>query len=594
MRERIGEIRPSQFITTFGPGAVVDLPDLSAIVAGLDLWNLKQCMPISEPRLRARLGLSRGIYSLPHPQDESKWPTLPAFRFPKFMVCPKCRRLAPQDQFVSLPSDNSLQCFHPGTSHEHEKPSRVFPVRFVSICSRGHISDIPWHSFVHAKGRNRKCQGGRLFLDEHGMTGSLEGISVRCEACESTRPLSDALDEGVLGRCEGRRPWLGPDDRELGGCTESLRFSMRGASNAYFPIVVSALSIPTSSSIVDDLLSEVESELSQGASLEDLKVIVKFKPALEGHTAEELWQAWNDRQAAIELNKGDLYFPEWQALLRGPHSDASSNFMTAEQAVPRVFRDHISRLVQLHRLREVRVLAGFTRLDPPPDLTAVLTQDEEGRPEARFVRPSSHNLGWLPGVEVRGEGIFLALDESRVQAWEKKLKPVERGTMETYDRFCADRKLENPPPFPGIRYVLLHSLAHSLMRQLSLESGYSSTALRERIYCGRQPGKEMAGLLIYTATPDSEGSLGGLVEQGETAKFGDILWRALHDAGFCSGDPLCAEHQPVDIGDINGAACHACLLAPETSCERSNRFLDRSCLVPTVSSQDLHFFGECL
>jgi hypothetical protein len=144
-----------------------------------------------------------------------------------------------------------------------------------------------------------------------------------------------------------------------------------------------------------------------------------------------------------------------------------------------------------------------------------------------------------------------------------------------------------------MRYVLLHSLAHGLMRQLTLQCGYTAASVRERIY-SRGPSEDhepMAGVLIYTAASDSEGTLGGLVSLGESKVLTTHLAQALEGIGLCASDPLCAEHSPSrDALTLHGAACHACLFAPETSCERGNKYLDRSVLVPTVERTDFAYF----
>jgi hypothetical protein len=159
------------------------------------------------------------------------------------------------------------------------------------------------------------------------------------------------------------------------------------------------------------------------------------------------------------------------------------------------------------------------------------------------------------------------------------------------------RKLRNLQPsqdgFPGIRFVFLHSLAHSLIRQIVLDCGYTSASLRERLYCrwGNDHGGPMAGILIYTAAPDSEGTLGGLMELGSPASLSRHLQQALESMKLCASDPLCSEHAPSSDGrGIHGACCHACLFAPETSCERGNRYLDRSALVETFAGGATAFF----
>lgn len=605
-RKKIGEMRPSQLITTFGPGAIVDLPNISAIVAGIDFWDRKRCIPITEPRLQAKLRLKQ-ILTPPLPPERSSSrslpPTLPVIRFPEYMVCPICRRLAPFGDFAATQDDGVLWCYHPETQFfKVAARAKAFPVRFVVACSNGHIHDMPWERYAHGGGTGKQhCQDPKLFLEEVGATGSISNVQVRCKTCGVERSLSDAFgnrDPHTLGYCKGWRPWLGKngDDRF---CGKTLRAMLRGASNAYFPIVDSALTIPPhADNPAYDVIGDLTDNLEVVDSLDMLKSSWHFfaKARDRGITPEQLWEAWQQHRGVTEEQANDLRGPEWSELLKGSQTDGAYDFETAEQEVPDLFKGHIARLIQVRRLREVRVLTGFTRIDPPADTTTLLSGELDMHPtstQASLTRNSKRT--WLPGVVVRGEGVFLALDEDRLKEWEESVSPsVGEYMEEAYQKFCADRNLDDPEPFPGIRYVLLHSLAHALIRQLSLSCGYSSTALRERIYCRSIPGREMAGILIYTATPDSEGSLGGLVEQGETHRFGAVLWQALQDAQFCSSDPLCAEHDMQDHGDLNGAACHACTLVAETSCERSNRFLDRSFLVPTVSNRDVAYFQECI
>jgi hypothetical protein len=141
--------------------------------------------------------------------------------------------------------------------------------------------------------------------------------------------------------------------------------------------------------------------------------------------------------------------------------------------------------------------------------------------------------------------------------------------------------------------VLLHSLAHALMRQIVLDCGYNAASVRERLY-SRLPGEEggpMAGILLYTAASDSEGTLGGLVALGNSVTLGRHLQQTMESMRLCASDPLCSEHRPDNLGrGIQGACCHACQFAPETSCERGNRYLDRSVLVGTFSGNTTAFF----
>lgn len=236
-------------------------------------------------------------------------------------------------------------------------------------------------------------------------------------------------------------------------------------------------------------------------------------------------------------------------------------------------------------------MLGFTRIESNSDFAEATVPLDDRMTALRRESPT-----WLPASEVRGEGIFLQVREGALLAWEAK--PEVRALQDEFlESHKAWRKLRNLKPigehFPGARFVLLHSLAHALMRQIVLDCGYSAASIRERLY-SRQPeesGGPMAGILLYTAAPDSEGTLGGLVELGDPLTLGRHLQQALESARLCASDPLCAEHHPDTTGrGIHGACCHACQFSPETSCERGNRYLDRSVLVDTFSSGEARFF----
>jgi Domain of unknown function (DUF1998) len=245
-------------------------------------------------------------------------------------------------------------------------------------------------------------------------------------------------------------------------------------------------------------------------------------------------------------------------------------------------------VVLAERLREVNALVGFTRVEPPEEAR------EGGDPPPRAPL-SNGRPEWLPATEVRGEGIFIRFDSERLAAWLARPSVREREALllAGHRAFRAARKLTpTEANFPGILYVLLHSFAHIFIRELALESGYSAASVRERIYASaRGESPERAGVLVYTAAPDSDGTLGGLVELGKSENLGRLIEQALERTRICASDPLCAEHIPTHDRSLHGAACHACSFVAETSCEIGNRYLDRSLLVPTFAGSELAFFG---
>ena len=272
----------------------------------------------------------------------------------------------------------------------------------------------------------------------------------------------------------------------------------------------------------------------------------------------------------------------------------SADLQLKQVEVPVGLSNAIDKVVIVERLREVRAAIGFTRIDAPGEL-------EDGQPTVGGIRaPMSRQAPtWVPATDIRGEGIFIQFREDALQAWLNQ-ESSRRFNDEFFESHCRWRETRHIEPvgdgYPGLRYVLLHSFSHALMRRLTMECGYSAASVRERIY-SREPHhhpdhlEPMAGVLIYTAAPDSEGTLGGLAALGEPDQLGRHIRTALADARICASDPLCAEHAPSMRGmTLHAAACHACLFAPETSCERGNRYLDRSVLADTVGDVRRAFF----
>lgn len=237
--------------------------------------------------------------------------------------------------------------------------------------------------------------------------------------------------------------------------------------------------------------------------------------------------------------------------------------------------------MQISRLRETKAIVGFTRIDAP----------EWGSPDSSQKVPLSRNeQNWVPAATTHGEGIFIVLNRDVVHAWEHAAaaSPHMDLLREAHSRWRDNRQMDGPHEdyWPGDRYLVLHTLSHLLVREIALECGYSSASISERVYANVE--RDETGILLYTAASDSEGTLGGLVRLSESTQLGRLLNAAFANARRCSSDPLCAEHTPLKTEDnLHGAACHACLFASETTCERGNRFLDRR-LIVAVDNQEPH------
>ncbi len=616
---RVGEVRPSQIIFSYGVGALIDLPHISVIVMGLEDWNVNagQSRLIEEERLlravRAQLGSQVERLLAPPSVQSSQGPIdplselarigVPVALFPRWMLCPRCQRLAPLSSGLFTRKHDP---YHPERTRyvhsgcELRGEPVVVPARFLVACEHGHLDDFPWVEFVHQGPTNCATQ---LRLIEYGPGGEARDLSLVCDTCARSRRLADAFGEegrACMPTCRGRRPHLRDFDSQ--SCDRQVRAILLGASNLWFGDSVVALSIPTQSAKLAQLVESKWNNLQIVPNLPSLAAIRGFAPSsfeeFIGYSDGEIWQAIEQYRTQAQLGErddpSDLKGREWDQLAHPAKHTPSKDFRLREVDVPSGFAHAIRRVVLVERLREVRALIGFTRIDAPGELGV----DPSGSAQRRMAI-TRRAATWVPATEVRGEGIFIQIDEEAIQHW--LARPVtEQRELQFRASHSSWRRARRIVPaeadFPGMRYILLHTFAHALMRQLVLECGYNAASLRERIYA-RNPNaiagspEPMAGVLIYTAAPDSEGTLGGLVGLGEPVPLRRHLHGALREAMQCASDPLCAEHEPSIHGTtVHAAACHACLFAPETSCERGNRYLDRSLLVATVEREDLAFF----
>jgi uncharacterized protein DUF1998 len=594
----IGDVRPSQIITSFGPGAIVDLQTMSVIVAGIDDWRLDEDELIHEPRLQQALGVKRFFSAKPSEGNFfTRKGTVPTFLFPRYQVCSnsECGTLSVQGEGL-YEYDEKFQetkCKAPRCKGRGKFRAPTLPAPFVVMCPSGHIDDFPWREYVH---RGPTTCTKRMHLFSRGETGTVSDLMVVCDCKkEVIRSVGEAFGprrQEILGECSRRRPWLGTKNYDsVCGHKDEVRAMLRGATNGWFPILRSALSIKEAASPIGNALKKCpQHQIDKLDSVDKLTTMMEMDmfPSLTNFVTEDVWHTIEKQRGNIETDEIDLRLPEWEALREPTNSSQGDNsdFFLEQGSVPGFASPVVQQVVLVRKLLEVRALTSFTRID--------YANGEDGASEGADRAPIyRERRDWLPAVEVRGEGIFIELNEDPLRTWEQKASVrIRANAMEEKYKAWAHERGVDANDFPGARYVLLHTLAHVLIRQLSLDCGYSASSVRERIYSSDDPKRNMAGILLYTASPDSEGSLGGLVDLGSKMRFPDLLRNALVGATRCSSDPLCADHQPDVHATINGAGCHACVLQPETSCEAFNRFLDRNFLVPTIAHSDMAFFSN--
>ncbi|MFH1754105.1 MAG: DUF1998 domain-containing protein [Candidatus Latescibacterota bacterium] len=590
------QVRASQLITTFGPGAMVDLPDDAVIIAGTDTWEYNKNKPlpvVSEMRLQKKLEALLGVQGItlrkpPAAIEDKGWtPNITAYKFPMWFIVQNPIYRARGVIARRLVHINDLDR---GKYRDDDgKPYPVVPVRFVRACRKGHVGDIDWRSFVHGSGS--ECLR-ELFLEERGTSGDLNSIWVQCSCGAPPRSMSQAarMELQALGSCNGARPWLGGGSKEK--CGQPNRLLIRSASNAYFPQVLSVISIPDSMEDVDDAVRGAWDFVSVVQSEEELAYEMR-KPAVQRQLGE---YPPDQIMAAINRMRGDdaaddrpVKEVEFEALSQAQEeigADKPDGDFYAK-ALPRQVWDapwmgSIERVVLVHRLREVIAQVGFTRFEASgPDIQGELDIEVERAPVGL-------DATWVPAVENRGEGIFIQFKADAIDSWVGKSAVVNRDAVlqRGFQLWLAEHE-GSKRVYPGLPYYLLHSFSHMLLITISLDCGYPASSLRERVYAA--PGRY--GIMLYTGSPDAEGTLGGLVEEGRRIKY--HIQRALEMGQLCSNDPVCAFHVPRehDQQPLLGSACHGCLLIAETSCEQRNDFLDRALVVPTVERCGAEFFG---
>lgn len=589
----VGTLRRTQIVTSFGSGAISDMPDYSVIVAATNYW--KSDSPVLHEASLERLLKVSGFREpfVSESTDGKPKPDLPAFRFPAMHFCPGCGRLMPYWAFGDENGKKCRQC----------RDKNIVPSRFVAACCNGHLEDFPYRWWVHY-GNIANCtdlRGDQLEIKFSDSSGGLESIIIKCKACGKERSMAGCMSKDALKgyRCSGRRPWIGykKDYNDPIACEAKMRGLQRSASNVYFSVTESALTIPPWSTAIQGEINHcwdsLKSLLDGHPNDTTLNAVIGFQfSSLINHgkaTVDELkaeiMRRYN-QAGGDDYTKQQLREDEYRMFCAGDQDDPQ--FKTVHSEVPSLLQPFIDDIVLVKRLREVLALRGFRRITP--DIPNLQDERFEGYHLDGDVVPLSNTpMSWLPAIQMLGEGIFVRLEENALVQWENAHQDYYLEMRKRLDN--SNVGCENFSP----RYVLLHTLAHLMIRQLSIECGYSGASIKERIY-STYPGSDtpMSGILLYTSSSDSDGSLGGLVRKGLPEPFEMICRNMLQEASWCSSDPICIESKAQGFDSLNYAACHACTLLPETSCEMRNCLLDRAAVTGTLDDRDIGFFGPIM
>ena len=614
----------SQLLLTYGPGAMLDLPEHAVVVSGLQGWRYGDWTAVEEdrlvPLLKEQLGgkLSSTFFGLRQPPayDEDRKdrgaPGIEVTIFPTWFTADEVQTASAAGTVAEptpIRSEKRRRMLEYGdltatkagklSYGGEQKKSAVNPIRFVAACAGGHLQDIDWRGLVHRDG-DRSCRRP-LYWVERGVSSDPSDIFVRC-TCGASVSLGDLYKPKFLGRCSCHSPWLSPRRSPDDACDKDLRLLPRSATNTYFAQTVTVISLTKADSRVRQAIQEHQSTVDSIRPLPNflqaLRMLPQTKEAFAPFSDDEIMQALSDGSVGTAQGAANPRIAEFDLLSSGARwigHDGPGSFLFAETvdrsrlALAPPWAELLEGIVKVHRLREVTCLYGFTRLEPPPT-SAESELDEiqlavDGADLARSVE-------WLPALEQFGEGIFLHVAPAFLKSWLAKPDVAARAAVLKTGEGREAERLSRPPNHLGAGYWALHSLSHALLAELALDCGYPLSSLKERIYASGTGQADRFGILIYTSTAGGQGTLGGLSSMAE--RIPSLLHAALTKLKLCSNDPICAEHGPDSDHDdrpLHGAACHACLLIPETSCEARNTRLDRSLLVDTVVGSSYSLFS---
>lgn len=605
-------MRRSSLISPWGVGAIVPfVNDESLMIAGLDMWRYGNSSDfiIDDERLTRRLN----VKELRWPPDFRDYESdkrncnikIPAVRFPRWYYCPHCGFMRQVGLYTKQPRCEAPQWKDERLRRCKENAKynrRMIPERFIVVCPDGHIDDFPVAEWLHFDSGYTYGPNCIIRRSTGGTSASLSGVRYYC-TCGASKSIAAALYPKALERmgyrCKGAKPWLGIEEDSKNECTRELKVVQRGASNIWFADTISSIYIPTDSDSISREIADIVNnhsylEIVTASTLngELPRDLIKNFAKTKNVDPEELYNAFNEKINNIEeqqegvkdISEDEYRFAEYKILKKDSGND-HLDFYSINKNISNynsIIKKYFDSISLVKKLRETCAFVGFSRLEP--------YKNDSLEKKKSMIRTGNGN--WLPAIENKGEGIFFEFSYQAITEWAERKEVQERIKVlnDAYKKSFFGKNTTNDlrPEF-----VMLHTFAHLIINQLSYECGYGSSSIKERIYCERcAEDFDMCGVLIYTASGDSEGSLGGLVRRGEPGKLEDTILAAVQNARWCSSDPICIQSVGQGPESCNRAACHNCALLPETCCEVGNRLLDRALIVGDLDNKNIGFFSD--
>ena len=626
------DLKRSQIVIPFGPGGVYDYKDFSAMTMQVDEWdyNDKDCdahqiknarfVKYINKKLRFYEGFnSKRIYKLLHPpiaysgdMSEEVRPQMGSVKVKKFPIWGLCSRCNALSRFDS--NSTNQKCRNTRVEPKREgkftpcgqikNGGKIEPVRFVGYCGKGHIEDFPWVKMMQRKcspscdmhNRSHTVNQPSLYLADNSLGNGFNSLMLQCGECKNSTSLAgvdrktgqpninDFIDQyGMkIFQCSGKKPWSTEDDEQ---CENMLEIQPRAASKIYSAVQCSSIFVPEIDKVTDDFIldPDVQSWISENKLTSEIKMILEMMPSFKEKYELDVQQMLDMIQeerdlinAEIEQDDGlededdsEFLLSEYETLCKKQVNDHKfiSKTIPNENFSSKI-NDKFASLSQVKKLYSSVALLGFNRM----------TSDFSDKKLA--FNAARTNANFLPAYEIVGEGIFIDFSYEKIQEWRSK-NPNFKEKEEQLLKNSANNLFNDTYSDSAFNYghVMIHTFSHLLMNQLSIECGYALTEIKERIYfCEKS---KMAGILIYTASSDSAGSLGGLVRMIKPNYFESLVSNAIANAQVCSNDPICMESRGQGNSGLCLASCHACSMIPDLACcsVPSNVFLDRNALI---------------
>lgn len=620
-------VRRSQLLTPFGIGALMDINNQSIMIADSEYWDSEKCTKIHDIRLEQEMKANGFIEPPVVDEDE-----IVGKRFPSWYFSPNDRSLKKIEQWrekVEAQGVKSRINAFNRKPFDPETGSELVPVRIICACKNGHAQDFPWLEWAHKDLEFNEFKHHEIKLESVAQSGSIADLVVACKTCNRKRSLEGIFNENTFPKkleeigvkCEGKFRWRKHfDEGSLCDEKENLKVLLRNANNFFFPNISSSVNIPFKKNrLIEEIkkskyYSELEEELAtkkslKGASIletdDDIKFIIRLmSKKINGYSVEEIkseiaFRFFSEKKVEVSDSIMDYRRAEFDVLTGRKGFDCSSERFKIQQFQSDKFSESsyktkVEEITLVHQLEVVSALRSYSRIEPTDSELMRERMLEENEDDINMENRSKEislkrKDGYYVGMSFLGEGIFFSLNVEEVLNWMSKIEDTK--IFERIIRKKNNVRFQDELPYVSPDYYLIHTLSHILIKELSISCGYSSSALKERIYFSNKKGEEMYGILIYTSSSDSEGTLGGLVRQGVPEKFFELLESALEKANWCSFDPICIESASQGRDSLNAAACHACCLISETSCEKMNVFLDRSVLIGSLDNPSLGFFN---